>query len=1003
MANERDLKEPKYAWDPKANGKPKDWNEQETWCRAAYKKAEKKWTDKEIRTPSVSEFLDAFLETRTDETGTPVRRLLSNPRQKEGGWVRYEYVPPKPYHEMYPDAYNKDKKLKEGHWCQAVHGSNIAALYSILATGTIKESTTTEDGDRFFPTAPGAYCHGYDPKSQRKVKDLRQKADNYLTYWSPLDDGIYYAVKVDLDVDRDQGKIARGDQWVQPGDSTRITGICIHAVKWHEIPMNRSFTEGWDPLKESNYKKISLRAKPAEKKEEEKEEAKKKRDTEEYKQESSQDDAASKSSDADLNRKWRQVHKRTSETYTDKILGDIKIPQDNDWDFKDLDVQVYSCGYAHMENPSCTTATSPKSIVSSVVEAKLRGDYGQLNFNYVPHQRLIIESLKNNYSKYLVHTDVIFIDCRRIGKDLEETKNKDVMRRNTKHSGCHVNNLALAQKSERFESIFKEVAKKLRERRKDAKVSIVLLCKKGRHRSESVRCGLKGALTLAGATVSDTKPLCLPAWESLGCRRCDDCKYPDVETVRSLWLKCFNLIRPEGYLKEEVKKEPDKKGDKNKIKPEAKKMPDSRSQQETREKEEVKEEKTEKRKMTKDRPEKSSSSSKKHKSETQKYFDEDDNSEASASSDWEDNPEEDNPCKGKLDESSEEESVVVISEKKKDEPLEELEQKKQKEESRGSKESRASQEPIPLDVAYKVLRRLLACFRPSANYLTVAHAENASPQEAIWNLEAEEQLHLAIVPGMIKAALREHNMASEASSSVQAGIGSTSKAPPPESRDDWTTPTSRQRKQGPRSPSRPKKEDEKPKFTLKPNTPSPEADESIKTSRKTEEASESDRKRRRKDGKIQSLVEVDGRRRKVYWTATGKENVDLDLRRKEYSSQFNSIVEDNAKGKERKPFITWWMPNSDLTDQKDMVRVNVRPHAKHDYIKFPPYMADWVKTTVIRYNDDPGWYISRERAPIGDTEHFEKDPEDIDVVLIFALPPRYWVLDDNKQVTNVAF
>jgi hypothetical protein len=223
MANERDLKEPKYAWDPKANGKPKDWNEQETWCKAAYKEAAKKWKDKEIRTPSVSEFLDAFLETRTDEKGTPVRRLLSNPRKKDGGWVRYDYVPPKPYHEMYPDAYNKDKKLKEGRWCQAVHGSNIAALYSILATGTIQESTTTEDGDRFFPTAPGAYCHGFDPESQKKVKDLRHKADNYLTYWSPLDDGIYYAVKIDLDVDRDQGKISRGDQWVQPGDSTRIT------------------------------------------------------------------------------------------------------------------------------------------------------------------------------------------------------------------------------------------------------------------------------------------------------------------------------------------------------------------------------------------------------------------------------------------------------------------------------------------------------------------------------------------------------------------------------------------------------------------------------------------------------------------------------------------------------------------------------------------------------------------------------------------------------------
>jgi hypothetical protein len=48
--------------------------------------------------------------------------------------------------------------------------------------------------------------------------------------------------------------------------------------------MNTWFTEGWDPLKEANYKKVSLRAKRAEKKEEEEEkeeDKKKKTETEE--------------------------------------------------------------------------------------------------------------------------------------------------------------------------------------------------------------------------------------------------------------------------------------------------------------------------------------------------------------------------------------------------------------------------------------------------------------------------------------------------------------------------------------------------------------------------------------------------------------------------------------------------------------------------------------------------------------------------------------------------
>jgi hypothetical protein len=71
MANGWDLKEPKYAWDPRANGKPADWENYETWDKA-HKNARKKWKDSEVRTPSASEFLDAFLQTRIDEEGISV-------------------------------------------------------------------------------------------------------------------------------------------------------------------------------------------------------------------------------------------------------------------------------------------------------------------------------------------------------------------------------------------------------------------------------------------------------------------------------------------------------------------------------------------------------------------------------------------------------------------------------------------------------------------------------------------------------------------------------------------------------------------------------------------------------------------------------------------------------------------------------------------------------------------------------------------------------------------
>ena len=94
-----------------------------------------------------------------------------------------------------------------------------------------------------------------------------------------------------------------------------------------------------------------------------------------------------------------------------------------------------------------------------------------------------------------------------------------------------------------------------------------------------------------------------------------------------------------------------------------------------------------------------------------------------------------------------------------------------------SKESRAIQEPLPLDVAYKVLQRLLACFRPTANYLNVAHVEHPDPETAIWQIGKDEKIDLAIVSGMIKAAMSEHqgtalkqNLASRSASETYTSV-----------------------------------------------------------------------------------------------------------------------------------------------------------------------------------------------------------------------------------------
>ena len=88
--------------------------------------------------------------------------------------------------------------------------------------------------------------------------------------------------------------------------------------------------------------------------------------------------------------------------YQDKVLCGIPVPYADDWNLKGVKVQLFSLGYHHMEKASCATAMIPKLTVDDFVKTQLNGDYGKLNFNYVPHQKQIHKAFKGTIKDNLM-------------------------------------------------------------------------------------------------------------------------------------------------------------------------------------------------------------------------------------------------------------------------------------------------------------------------------------------------------------------------------------------------------------------------------------------------------------------------------------------------------------------------------------------------------------------------------------------------------------------------
>ena len=92
--------------------------------------------------------------------------------------------------------------------------------------------------------------------------------------------------------------------------------------------------------------------------------------------------------------------------------------------------------------------------------------------------------------------------------------------------------------------------------------------------------------------------------------------------------------------------------------------------------------------------------------------------------------------------------------------------------------------------------------------------------------------------------------------------------------------------------------------------------------RDPDEPYDSDPKRRRADGRLQSsIADKLGKKHKVYWNPTGDDRVDIDLTREDYTDHYTKIINSSHKGLNRKPLMTWWCPNPDAIEQAHKIRV----------------------------------------------------------------------------------
>ena len=110
--------------------------------------------------------------------------------------------------------------------------------------GELFESCDKSRGDRFFDGAPGIHVH----------KDgTSQKAENYMRFVPLSADGVFWAVKFGVRVNREERvKVPnKTDQWVQKAGSVRLAALWVCGRNGDQM-QNVWPVRKWSPELEAN-------------------------------------------------------------------------------------------------------------------------------------------------------------------------------------------------------------------------------------------------------------------------------------------------------------------------------------------------------------------------------------------------------------------------------------------------------------------------------------------------------------------------------------------------------------------------------------------------------------------------------------------------------------------------------------------------------------------------------------------------------------------------------
>ena len=171
-----------------ARGTPADWNAKNRnilFCRNTTWMFQEEIERARQHQPVVNvATIERFLAKRKDAEGRPVRARLGAPQAQADGWARLRWIA----------CTDNDILMLERHGLdKAWHGCKLEALYSILYHGRLRESRKL--GDRWLQGLPGVYVH---------KKKTARKAENYMRFTPLCKDGMYWAAKGEVLVDRSQ-------------------------------------------------------------------------------------------------------------------------------------------------------------------------------------------------------------------------------------------------------------------------------------------------------------------------------------------------------------------------------------------------------------------------------------------------------------------------------------------------------------------------------------------------------------------------------------------------------------------------------------------------------------------------------------------------------------------------------------------------------------------------------------------------------------------------------